>query len=135
MSEKQYSGYYCNKCNYIPLIKIIPKNNDIKVFSSCKCNKQYESIESFFKNKYRNNIANIDQIIKESPNNSHNQIKIEESKLKLIIDKFNKEKSKIIEEGINIKNQLIDIFNKKIEEINEMYLKYSEKNNKIILIL
>ena len=30
MEQKKYSGYYCNKCNYIPLIKIIPTNNEIK---------------------------------------------------------------------------------------------------------
>ena len=135
MSEIKYSGYYCNKCNYIPLIKIIHKNNEIKVFSSCKCNKQYENIESFLKNRYRNNVTKIDTIIKESPNNSHNQIEFDKSKLDSIIDKFNKEKLKIIEEGINIKNQLIDIFTKKIKDVNEMFLKYNERNNKIIIII
>ena len=135
MSEIKYSGYYCNKCNYIPLIKIIHKNNEIKVFSSCKCNKQYENIESFLKNRYRNNVTKIDTIIKESPNNSHNQIEFDKSKLDSIIDKFNKEKLKIIEEDNNIKNQLIDIFTKKIKDVNEMFLKYSERNNKIIIIL
>ena len=135
MSEIKYSGYYCNKCNYIPLIKIIPKNNEIKVFSSCKCNKQYENLDTFLKNKYRNNITNSDTIIKESPNNSHNQLEFDKSKIESILEKFNKEKLKIVEEGINIKNQLIDIFNKKIKEVNEMFLKYSEKNNKIFIIL
>ena len=135
MSEIKYSGYYCNKCNYIPLIKIIHKNNEIKVFSSCKCNKQYENIESFLKNRYRDNVTKIDTIIKESPNNSHNQIEFDKSKLDSIIDKFNKEKLKIIEEGINIKNQLIDIFTKKIKDVNEMFLKYNERNNKIIIII
>ena len=135
MSEIKYSGYYCNKCNYIPLIKIIPKINEIKVFSSCKCNKQYENIDTFLKNKYRNNITNSDTIIKESPNNSHNQLEFDKSKIESILEKFNKEKLKIVEEGINIKNQLIDIFNKKIKEVNEMFLKYSEKNNKIFIIL
>ena len=135
MNETKYSGYYCNKCNYIPLIKIVAKNNEIKIFSSCKCNKQYENIESFLKNRYRDNVTKIDAIIKESPNNSHNQLEFDKSKLDSIIDKFNKEKLKIIEEGINLKNQLIDIFTKKIKDVNEMFLKYSERNNKIIIIL
>ena len=51
MEQKKYSGYYCNKCNYIPLIKIIQTNNEIKVYSSCKCKKQYTNIESFLKKK------------------------------------------------------------------------------------
>ena len=135
MEQKKYSGYFCNKCNYIPLIKIIHKNNEIKVFSSCKCKKQYQNIESFLKNKYTKDIAYLDQIIKESPNNIHNQLNFEKSTLEKIIERFNEKKLKIIKEGINIKNQLIDILKRKIEEVNQLYNKYSEKNNKIILIL
>ena len=135
MEQKKYSGYFCNKCNYIPLIKIIHKNNEIKVFSSCKCKKQYQNIESFLKNKYMKDIAYLDQIIKESPNNIHNQLNFEKSTLEKIIERFNEKKLKIIKEGINIKNQLIDILKRKIEEVNQLYNKYSEKNNKIILIL
>ena len=135
MEQKKYSGYFCNKCNYIPLIKIIHKNDEIKVFSSCKCKKQYQNIESFLKNKYTKDIAYLDQIIKESPNNIHNQLNFEKSTLEKIIERFNEKKLKIIKEGINIKNQLIDILKRKIEEVNQLYNKYSEKNNKIILIL
>ena len=128
MEQKKYSGYFCNKCNYIPLIKIIHKNNEIKVFSSCKCKKQYQNIESFLKNKYTKDIAYLDQIIKESPNNIHNQLNFEKSTLEKIIERFNEKKLKIIKEGINIKNQLIDILKRKIEEVNQLYNKYSEKN-------
>ena len=135
MEQKKYSGYYCNKCNYIPLIKIIQTNNEIKVYSSCKCKKQYTNIESFLKKKYRKDVVYLDKIIKESPNNSHNQLNFEESKLELIIKKFNEGKIKIIKEGINIKNKLIDIFKRKIEEVNQIYNKYNEKNNKIFIIL
>ena len=135
MEQKKYSGYYCNKCNYIPLIKIIQTNNEVKVYSSCKCKKQYTNIESFLKKKYRKDVVYLDKIIKESPNNSHNQLNFEESKLELIIKKFNERKKKIIKEGINIRNQLIDIFKRKIEEVNQIYNKYNEKNNKIFKIL
>ena len=69
MEEIKYSGYFCSKCNFIPLIKIIQKNNNIKVFSSCKCHNQYENIESFLKHKYKKDIININKINKESPNN------------------------------------------------------------------
>ena len=135
MEERNYSGYFCSKCKYIPLIKIISKYNNIKVFSSCKCHKQYENIESFLNNKSKKDIIDKSKINKESPYNYHNKISFEKSTLDSIIQKFNEEKIKIIEEGIKIKNQLIELFQKKIEEVNKMYLKYSEKNNKIFLIL
>ena len=135
MKERNYSGYFCSKCKYIPLIKIISKYNNIKVFSSCKCHKQYENIESFLNNKSKKDIIDKSKINKESPYNYHNKISFEKSTLDSIIQKFNEEKIKIIEEGIKIKNQLIELFQKKIEEVNKMYLKYSEKNNKIFLII
>ena len=135
MNDKKYSGYFCNKCNFIPLIKIIPKKNNIKIFSSCKCHKQYENIESFMKNKYKKDIIDLGQITNESPNNYQNEMNYEKTNLDAIIQKFKNEKSQIIEEGVIIKNKLIDIFNKKINEINQMYQKYSDKNNKIILFL
>ena len=135
MKEKKYSGYYCNKCNFIPLIKIIPKKNNIKIFSSCKCHKQYENIESFIKNKYKKDIIDLEQITNESPNNYQNEMLFEKSNLDAIIQKFKNEKIHIIEEGVIIKNKLIDILNKRIDEINRVYQKYSNKNNKIILIL
>ena len=135
MEERNYSGYFCSKCKYIPLIKIISKDNNIKVFSSCKCHKQYENLESFLNNKSKKDIIDKSKINKESPYNYHNKISFDKSTLDSIIQKFNEEKIKIIEEGIKIKNQLIELFQKKIEEVNKMYLKYSEKNNKIFLIL
>ena len=106
MEEIKYSGYFCSKCNFIPLIKIIPKNNNIKVFSSCKCHNQYENIESFLKHKYKKDIININKINKQSPNNYHNTLSFEKENLESIIQKFNKEKIKVLEQGINIKNQL-----------------------------
>ena len=135
MEESNYSGFFCEKCNFIPIIKIIPKDNNIKVFSSCKCHKQYENIESFLKYKSKKDIIDKSKINKESPYNYHNKISFEQSILDSIILKFNKEKIKIIEQGIKIKNQLIELFQKKIEEVNEMYIKYYEKNNKIFLIM
>ena len=135
MEERNYSGYFCSKCKYIPLIKIISKDNNIKVFSSCKCHKQYENIESFLNNKSKKDIIDKSKINKESPYNYHNKISFEKSTLDSIIQKFNEEKIKIIEEGIKIKNQLNELFQKKIEEVNKMYLKYNEKNNKIFLII
>ena len=71
--NEKYSGFYCKKCNFIPLIQIIPKEKNIKIFSSCKCRKQYEDIDSFIKNKYHKNIIDIYQIPKKTFINTNSE--------------------------------------------------------------
>jgi len=139
MKLNKYSGYYCQKCNLIPLIQIIPQKNNIKIFSSCKCNKQYQNIESFIKKYYKKDIVDINKISKESNINEYYKYKKnnEENKvdINLIINKLNKAKEKIKNEGREIKDRIIEIYEKKINEINQMYDKYIEKNNNIILVI
>ena len=135
----KYSGYYCQKCNLIPLIKIIPQNNNIKIFSSCKCHKQYQNIETFIKNNYKKDIVDLNKISKESIINEYYKYKNnkEENKkdINLIINEFNQVKDIIIEDGKEIKNIIIETYQKKINEINQIYDKFIENNNKIILII
>ena len=108
MENKKYSGYFCSKCKQIPLFQIIYQNNEIKIFSACKCHKQYESIDSFIKNKYKNDISDIN-IINESTliSNSIEEIN-KESKFNLdsIIKEFNNSKEKMIESANQIKNEI-----------------------------
>lgn len=134
MEKKLFSGYFCLKCKMIPLIQIIPKLKNIKVLSSCKCNKQYQNIEAFIKNKYKDNLIDINQISKESIINDDNIIKYKID-INLIIDKLNKIKEKINIFSIEIKDKIINYYKKKIEEMNEIYNNYLIRNNKIILIL
>ena len=125
--SKKYSGYYCKKCNSILLIQIIPKKSNIKIFSSCKCCKQYENIDSFI-NKYRKNIIDINKISKDSILKYYNDNKIENKiDINIIIDNFIKSKEKMNKEGIKIKNELIEIYKRKIEEINKLYDEYINK--------
>ena len=56
MEKQYYNGYFCQKCNSIPLIQIIPKLNNSKIFSSCKCCKHYQTIDNFIKCNYHKNI-------------------------------------------------------------------------------
>ena len=132
--SKKYSGYYCKKCNSILLIQIIPKKSNIKIFSSCKCCKQYENIDSFI-NKYRKNIIDINKISKDSIlkyyNDNKNENKVD---INIIIDNFIKSKEKMNKEGIKIKNELIEIYKRKIEEINKLYDEYINNNNIILII-
>ena len=138
MEEKKFSGYFCKKCKTIPLIQIIPKTNNIDIFSSCKCKKQYQKIDSFIKNNYHKDIMDTSKISKESINNIYNDNNKSQKKNKNYIDsiigKFNYIKEEIDKQGLELKNSLIQKYQRKIEELNEIYQKYKENNNKIILI-
>ena len=139
MEISKYSGYYCQKCNLIPLIQIIPQQNNIKIFSSCKCHKQYQSIEAFIKKNYKNDIVDINKISKESLINEYYKYKNkkEENKVDInfIINKLNQAKDKIRKEGMEIKERIIEIYQRKINEINQLYDNYIKKNNNIILVI
>ena len=50
------SGFYCIKCNSIPLIQIVPKIQEIKLFITCKCNKKLINYDAFLKNYYVKNL-------------------------------------------------------------------------------
>ena len=108
--EKYYNGYFCSKCNIIPLIQIIPKTNIINILSLCKCQMQYENIDLFIKSYYKTNIP-IEQISKESIKTPTQEIKKEN--ILLIIDKFNKTKEDIDGHSKEIKEKLNDYIKNK----------------------
>ena len=137
MEKQYYNGYFCKKCNSIPLIQIIPKINNSKIFSSCKCCKHYQTIDNFIKYNYHKNID-----INKISNNLYNKyFENKDSKyndkidINLIINDLNKIKEKIEKGSNEIKNKIIEIFQKKIDEIKELYQNYIATNNKIILVL
>ena len=131
MEEIKFSGYFCKKCQSIPLIQIIPTDNNINIFSSCKCNNKYQNIDLFIKNNYYKDIIEINKIPKDEYINENNK-KID---INLIINKYNITKEKINKEAFELKNKIIDIYQRKIYEINEIYDKYIINNKKIIVIL
>ena len=138
MEIKKYSGFLCKKCKTIPLFQIIYKNNEIKIFSACNCHKQYETIDSFLKNKYFNDIPELNIISNKSFLFSldNTQIKSEEKfDICNILKDFIKSKEKMNESANKIKNELISIYQKKLEEIKDIYDKYISNNNKIILVI
>ena len=137
MENKKYSGYFCSKCKQIPLFQIIYQKNEIKIFSACKCHKQYESIDSFIKNKYKKDILDMN-ISKESLLISKSLEGINQASkfnIDTIIKEFDNSKEKMIESANNIKNEINLIYQKKIEELNIIYDKYISNNNKIIFLL
>ena len=136
MENNLFTGYFCIKCNMIPLIQIVPKKNNIKILSLCKCNKQYHNIESFINNKYKVNIIDINKISNESVFNEYNKY-INESEINIssIINKLNIIKKEMIKDADDIKIKIINFLKEKIQEINGLYKDYINKNNKIILFL
>ena len=131
--EKQYfNGYFCKKCNSIPLIQIIPKEKNSKILSSCKCCKHYHTIDNFIKYFYHKDI-DINRIT----NNLYNQYyeNNEEININLIADKLKKTRIKLEIETNKIKNKIIELFQRKIDEIQELYKSYIANNNKIIMVL
>ena len=138
MEENKYSGFYCKLCKSIPLFQIIYAKNQIKIYSSCFCHKQYETIDSFIKNKYIKNISGINAIPKKFvlDINDNNIIKKEENlNFNTILNEFIKSKEKLNETANKIKAELISLYNKKIKEFNIIYEQYIAKNDKIISII
>ena len=135
MEEKKNSIYYCIKCKQIPIIQIVPHERHVKIFSSCNCNKKFKSIDSFLNNDNNKNIKDNNKISKELINNNDKIQKNDKLGIDLIIDKFNRIKTIFYKDGNELKNKIIGIFQKKIEEINEVYNNYISNNNKIILII
>ena len=138
MENKKYSGYLCKKCFCIPFFEIINNKSDIKIFSACKCNKHYEKIDTFIKNKYIEEFSDINKILNEPIINvtRNDKIKIEKQfEIDFIMNDFINNKKKLNEAAENIKKQLYSIYKKKLENFNKMYNKYIINNNKIILVI
>ena len=74
IEEKKYNGFFCIKCNYIPLIQIIPKKENVNILYSCKCCKNYIQLDMFIKKYYKSNIP-INKISKEPTIISNQEIK------------------------------------------------------------
>ena len=99
--NSKYDGFFCKKCNSIPLIEIIPKDN--KILSACKCHKQYENIETFIQNKSLKEKIDINIISNEPLNNFFTETNMDINTIK---QKFEKAKDDLIHSSIELKNKL-----------------------------
>ena len=123
------TGFYCSKCNSIPLIQIVPKIENIKIFYCCKCSKKLINYESFMKNYFVNNI-NYENVSNETFHEEYidfNYKDMEKNLLKI------KENFLNIEQRINnylleIKNKIVDLLEKKINKVKQIY-EMNKKNN------
>ena len=129
------TGFYCKKCNSIPLIQIVPKEKDIEIFCMCKCNKKLLKYDTFMKNYYKTNFdyskisdKNIfKEYIEKDPLYSSINDKKEINLEKLNTD-FNFVIEKISDYNLELKTKIIWLLNNKISEIEKIY-KQNEINN------
>ena len=132
IEKSKYNGYLCKKCNSIPIIQIIPKENNTKILSACKCHKQYENIEIFIKNKSLKNEIDINAISKDPINKIEDDINVDINSIKF---KFDKAKKDLYENSDDLKNKIIKLFEEKIKEVNDIYEKYIGRNKIIINVI
>lgn len=117
--------YYCTKCNSIPLVHLIAKGNDIKVYVVCKCDKKLITYESFNKLYYQPNKKDNLFNIKEETDIKEN-INIEERK-----KQYHEFKEEINNYNLDLKNKLIEYHQNKIKEIEKLYEQNKHINDKL----
>ena len=130
------TGFLCKKCKFVPLIQIVPKEKDVKIFTMCKCNKQLIPYDIFMKNYYKVNLTyseiSNDPIYSEyvdpSPrfNNNEKEINLEKinTDFYYIIEKIN-------EYNLELKMKITEILKNKIAEIENIYSTNNLNNKKL----
>ena len=130
--KTKYDGYFCKKCKLIPLIQIIPQESGAKILSVYKYHKQYENIETFIKNKSLKDKIDFNEISKEPINELESDFNID---IKTIKSKYEEAKKDLFESSTEFKNKLINLFEYKLKEVNELFNKYMLNNNYIIQVI
>lgn len=131
-----FKGFYCKKCNTIPLIEMIPDNKNTTIFFYCKCHKKSQSIDLFNRNYYQNNIE-LNKISSLKNNCNYNDIDFiknkseKETKIKDIIEEYNKTKKEFYKYSKDLKDYVINTLNSKIERIKNAYYNNLLINKKI----
>ena len=122
-------SFYCQRCETIPLIELAPKENELKILTTCQCHRQLLKSKAFF--KYYYNSDNIPLKSKEQNDNNKGQIN-------KLINNYQEYKDKFIHNSNRIKQEAINIYKnaiQKIEQAFEINKKINEKIDKIIQIL
>ena len=138
--KKIFNGFYCQKCNSIPLIEILPDNKNTSIFFFCKCHKNCLSIDLFNRNYYRKNIEK-NKITKEINNIEFNKINFLKNKnegkkyINNIIEEYQKTKDEFYKFSKCLKDNLVNSLMLKIKKINDAYEKHLLINKKIENIL
>ena len=128
-NEVKEGYYYCEKCNSIPLIHILSIKDSLKLFCVCKCTKNLFTYESF--NKLYFHPDKKEDLLEIRPNQNNNEnINIEQK-----LSEYKQIKEEINKFNLELKNNLIDHYNKKIKEIEEQYENNKKINDNLELIM
>lgn len=129
------TGFYCPKCNSVPLIQIIPKTKDVKVFCCCKCNKKLINYKNFLKNYLVKNLGyeNISNspIFEESINKKYEGENQKELNFKNIKENFYKLLGEISKFFLKIKNKIVEMLENEVKEVIKSYEMNNENNIKL----
>ena len=129
MSENEKGFYYCEKCLSIPLVHILTQKDSLKIFSSCKCIKKLLSFESFnklyFHQEKKDNLSEL----------KSNIINNESINIPEKLSEYEKFKDEINKYNIELKNNLIEYYTKKIKEIEEIYENNKKINDSLELLM
>ena len=129
-----FNGFYCRKCNSIPLIEIVPDYKDTSIFFVCKCKKRYLPIDIFNNNYYQKNIKKEKISLLNTNNDENKKIENEnemQNQIKKNIDDYYKTKSIFLNYAKETKDNVIKEYMLIIQKINEAYEKYLFINKKI----
>ena len=126
MEKEEY--FYCEKCSMIPLVHLIAKGSNIKVFVVCKCEKKLISYDLFQKTFYhkekKENISSMEE------GEVNNNINIEE-----ITKQYKDLKEEINKYNLEIKNNIISHYQKKIKEIEKLYEDNKNMNDNLEIFM
>lgn len=122
-------SFYCLKCETIPLIELAPKENELKILTSCQCHRQLLKSRPFFKNYYNPDKYQLKSEFEEGDPKSY---------INKLIQNYYDYKDKFINNSNRIKQEAINIYKtaiQRIEEAFEVNRKINDKIDKIIQIL
>ena len=114
--------FYCNKCNSIPLILIVPKLDGSYVLKKCFCGEQ--KLNLFQLNKEKNENNTIKNIKKNG--------ELTKEEIKILKNDYLKAYNKLNTINNNLKKCFIEQLNQMINNIENLYKKNLEENLKIL---
>ena len=114
--------FYCNKCNSIPLILIIPKLDGSYVLKKCLCGEEKLNLLQLNKDKNENN--NLKNIKKNG--------ELTKEEIEILKNDYLKAYNKLNTVNNNLKICFIEQLNQMINNIEKLYKKNLEENLKIL---
>ena len=112
--------FYCNKCNSIPLILIIPKLDGSYVLKKCLCGEEKLNLLQLNKEKNENN--NLKNIKKNG--------ELTKEEIEILKNDYLKAYNKLNTVNNNLKICFIEQLNQMINNIEKLYKKNLEENLK-----